>query len=132
MPKTINVTYSNGVKFNVTREGHTLVCDQPVAGGGADAGLSPVELLAASLATCAGYFVAKFLQARKLDCAGLSVDVDFDYADNPRRVGAFRMRMKLPPGVPEKYLDAVKRTIETCTVHNTLHVPPTIETELIF
>jgi len=53
-PGTVVVTASGGNPFTqqVTTAAHTLLVDEPVALGGADAGPNPYELLLASLGSC--------------------------------------------------------------------------------
>lgn len=50
----LTAEYLGGSKFAAEARGHRIICDQPVENGGADAGMTPPELLLASLATCAG------------------------------------------------------------------------------
>jgi len=54
---------------------HELVADYPLQTGVAAAGLKPMELLLASLATCAGSVVALLLDRMKQPVARLEVDV---------------------------------------------------------
>lgn len=129
MPKTITVTHENGVKLKIEREGHVLYSDQPPEENGNDEGLSPTEFLVVALAGCAGYFAVRFLQTRKLSTAGFKVDIDYEYADNPRRLGKFKMKLTLPQDFPEKYRKAIVKSVENCTVHNTLTHPPEITVE---
>ncbi len=90
-----------------------------------------MEFLAASIGACAGYFAVKFMTARDIDTGDFKIDVDYQYVDNPRRVGKFELKVTLPREFPEKYHQAVMRAIKTCTVHNTFEVPPDIDVELI-
>jgi len=48
----LTVTFRGGTKFHVTSGAHMAVADQPVEDGGIDAGTSPVDLFASSLASC--------------------------------------------------------------------------------
>jgi putative redox protein len=53
--------YLGGSKFEVAARGHRVICDQPFENGGSDEGMSPPELLLASLATCAAYYATQYL-----------------------------------------------------------------------
>ena len=59
--------YLNGKKFETMAGRHRIITDQPVAGGGTDAGPTPPELLLASLGACAGHYAVEYLHARSLD-----------------------------------------------------------------
>ena len=47
---------------------HRIICDQYVSDGGHgnDEGVTPPELLLASLGACAGHYAAEYLRARSL------------------------------------------------------------------
>src|ERR1700686_4627360 len=70
--------YLDGKKFETLIGGHRIVCDQPVSNGGTDAGVTPPELLLASLGACAGHYAAEYLRARSLSLTGLAVYVSAD------------------------------------------------------
>ena len=40
----LSVAYQGGTRYDVLTDRHRVVTDQPVEDGGADAGMSPVEL----------------------------------------------------------------------------------------
>ncbi|HOX47375.1 MAG TPA: OsmC family protein [Myxococcota bacterium] len=63
------------MKMTVGNGQHELVADYPLQTGVAAAGLKPMELLLASLATCAGSVVALLLDRMKQPVARLEVDV---------------------------------------------------------
>ena len=75
-----HVRFLDGVRFEAESRGHKLICDQPVVNGGADTGMTPPELLLASLATCAGFYAVQYLKARKLPEQGLNVKVTAEKA----------------------------------------------------
>ena len=92
----VNVRYLGNVKFEVWARGHRLICDQPTENGGTDSGVTPPEFLLASLATCAGYYVAEYLKTRGLPSADLQVRVTAEKAKNPARLGSFRIELTAP------------------------------------
>lgn len=63
------VTHVSGDRFAIQVRGHRLVVDQPVADGGQDAGPTPTELFAASLAACVGFYAERFLRRHDLEAA---------------------------------------------------------------
>ncbi len=122
----VRAQYITGSKFEVTARGHRVICDQPADNGGTDQGMTPPEFLLASLATCAAYYAAQYLQARDLPAENLGVTVHAKKAQQPARLGSFRIELT---GVE---LDAphqagLLRAVKACLIHNTLLGQPTIE-----
>ena len=65
--------------------------------------------------------------------AGLSVAVTAEFAmaaDRPARVGAVRLLITVPGGVPPQRTDALLAVASHCTVHNTLRQQPDVSIEL--
>lgn len=85
------ITWEDGVRFRVNARGHEIVCDQPAENGGADEGMTPLELLLASLGTCAAYYAAEYLRARSLPAADLTAAVSAEKAQGPTRLTSFRV-----------------------------------------
>ena len=89
-----------------------------------------LQMLATSLALCTVSVVLSYGETAGLDLAGFAVEVQWEYVDDPYRVGRYQMTLHLPEGLPSNRLGAIKRAAETCTVHHTLTHPPVIETQL--
>jgi uncharacterized OsmC-like protein len=119
--------YIGGVKFEVESRGHKVVCDQPPTNGGADAGMTPPELLLAALSTCAGFYAVQYLKTRNLPTAGVAVNVKAQKAAQPARVGSFQIEVSVPELEDERHREGVLRAVKSCLIHNTLLNPPSIE-----
>src|SRR5947209_2234410 len=85
------VKYVVGVRFEAQARGHRVLCDQPLANGGSNEGMSPPELMLASVATCAGYYALQYLLARKMSTADLTIQVAAEKAMQPARLGTVRI-----------------------------------------
>jgi len=126
----VTVRYAGGVEFRALARGHELICDQPADNGGADAGMTPPELLLASIATCAGFYAAQYLNTRKLSTEGLSIRVTAEKSvTRPVRLEQFRIMVDAPQ-VPEEHWQGLHRAIEGCLIHRTLAAPSAILIEL--
>ena len=121
--------FAGGAKFEVSARGHRVVCDQPPDNGGADEGMTPPEFLAASLATCAGFYAAQYLKTRGLAADGLRVRVIAEKALKPARLASFRIEVALPD-LDARHEEGVIRAVKACLIHNTLHAMPSIEIAL--
>lgn len=117
--------YLDGKSFETLIRGHRIVCDQPISEGGADLGVTPPELLLASLGACAGHYAAEYLRARSLALAGLAIYVSADKATQPARLASFRVDLDCP-AVGDKDRQGLVRAVRACLIHNTLTTSPTI------
>lgn len=126
----VQIRQIEGVKFSIKARTHTILCDQPQENGGADAGMTPPELLLASLGTCAAFYAAEYLRTRKLADSGLSVSVVAGKLKGPVRLGDFRIRVDCPIGLSDEQRDGLMRSVEHCLIKNTLLNPPQIEVSL--
>jgi putative redox protein len=130
-PGRITVGHVEGDAYAITARGHVVLTDQAVADGGTDAAATPTELLVASLASCVAFYTGRYLLRHGLDRAGLAVTAEFDMAaDRPARLGAVRLRITVPGGVPMQRTDALLAVASHCTVHNTLRQQPDVSIEL--
>jgi putative redox protein len=117
---SIVVTHRSGLQFTAAVGAHQLILDQSVAGGGEDAGPSPIDLLGAALGSCVALYVHKFLDARHLRTEGLRVEVIPQAARNPHRIARFDVRVIVPEDVPALYRPMIEAVARVCPVHNTL------------
>ena len=126
----ITITHEHGDRIAIRVRGHTLVTDQPISGGGDDAGPTPTELFVASLAACAGFYAERFLRRHGPD-AGLSITCDFAMStDRPSRVASVDLRIDVPGPLREDLREALLRAVDHCTVHNSLRTPPAVRIEI--
>ena len=126
----VQIRQIEGVKFSIKARTHTILCDQPQENGGADAGMTPPELLLASLGTCAAFYAAEYLRSRKLSDSGLSVSVAAEKLKGPARLGDFRIRVDCTIDLSDEQREGLMRSVEHCLIKNTLLNPPQIEVSL--
>ena len=122
----VRVQHLGEVRFEASTRGHRVVCDQPPANGGTDAGMTPPEFLLVSLGTCAGYYAVKYLEARKLPTEGLEVRVTAEKSVQPARLASFQIEV-IVPALDEAHEAGVLRAVKACLIHNTLLNAPAIE-----
>ena len=122
----VEVLYRAGVAFDAIARGHHVSCDQPVANGGADGGMSPPEFLLVSLGTCAGFYAAQYLKTRSLAADGLKIKVSAEKAMQPARLGHFRIELSVPELEPQ-HQAGILRAVKACLIHNTLLNTPAID-----
>jgi ribosomal protein S12 methylthiotransferase accessory factor len=123
----IQVSLDGGMKVTGRFHGHTVVTDQPREDGGGGAGPAPFDLFLASLATCAGFFVQRFCQARGIPSEGISIVQTSDWDEASHLVSRVRVEVRLPAAFPDKYRAAVVAAANQCTVKRHLQHPPQLE-----
>jgi putative redox protein len=126
----ISIKHENGLRVSAGVGQHKLVLDVPIDQGRTDAGPTPVELLAAALGACMAMHIAKYCKAARLPYEGFGVDLDFQLAKDPLRIGSLAADITPPPGFPEDRKDAIKRPVEQCTVKNTLKESTAVDVEI--
>ena len=122
----ILVEHLGGVQFEIKARQHQIVTDQPTENGGFDEGMTPLELLLASLGSCAGFYAAQYLRKNKLATEGTIVRVTAKKVKDPVRMDDFRIEVEVPAELTDKDLQGVRESIDHCLIHNTLLHPPTI------
>lgn len=126
----ITVTYEDGDRLRVEARGHEIFTDQPREDGGGDTAPTPTELFLSGLAACVAFYAERFLRRNGITPSGLKVSCEYEWAENPHRVGGIALAVEAP-GLPAGKRPAFERVIEHCTVHNTLARPPSITTRVV-
>jgi len=124
------VEHLGSVQFEITARQHHLVSDQPVEQGGFDEGMTPPELMLASLGSCAGFYAAQYLKKHKLATEGTRVRVTADKEKNPARLDNFRIEVEVQTELGKEHQAGVEEAVCHCLIHNTLLMPPKITLEV--
>lgn len=126
----LTVKHLDQVKFAIQTRSHTIICDQPTDNGGEDAGMTPPELLLASLGSCAAFYAVQYLKARNLGEKDVEVSVTAEKLKHPARIGNFRIHVSSPAVLTPEQTEGLMRSVHLCLIHNTLLSPPEIKIEL--
>ena len=127
----VTVDHLGAVQFEIKARQHSIACDQPPENGGYDEGMTPPELLLASLASCAGFYAAQYLRKFKLATEGTHVRVVADKVKDPvPRMDNFRIEIETPVDLSDQHRAGVERAVHQCLIHNTLLHPPKIAIEI--
>ena len=97
-----------------------------IASVNAEQSYSPFHMLAGALGTCTLSVMHAWATSASLNADDLAVEVHWTFAENPHRVDAIHLTLDWP-SLPEKRHEAAQRVAEKCTVHATLHHPPSIK-----
>ena len=126
----VTIKHLERVKFAIQARSHTIQCDQPIENDGDDTGMTPPELMLASLGSCAAFYAVQYLKARNLAETGVEVSVTADKLMQPPRLGNFKVNVICPVSLTEDQNAGILRAVHRCLIHNTLLAPPEILIEL--
>lgn len=120
----VEMSFPGGLEVNAEVKGFTVRTDQPEKVGGGGTAPAPFDLFLASLGTCAGLYVLQFCKKRDIDTSQLGVSMETIKDPETRRIATIRIDVRLPEGFPEKYIPAVRRAVDQCTVKRHILEPP--------
>jgi len=116
------ITFPGGKRVDAEIEGRSIPTDQPPSLGGEGSAPEPFALFAASIGTCAGFYVLSFCQSRGLPTSGIVLRERLRYQD--KTLAAVELDIELPDGFPERYREAVVRAADGCKVKRALDARP--------
>jgi ribosomal protein S12 methylthiotransferase accessory factor len=122
---TMHIAFPGGTEINAAYKGFVI----HTHGGGSSAP-TPFDLFLTALGSCAGYYALAFCRERALPTAGLALSLDFEPADDGKRLAGVRIAVELPGAFPAKYRAALLRAIDTCAVKRALEAPPHFESTI--
>jgi len=126
----VTVEHLGAVQFEIKSRQHTIASDQPQENGGYDEGMTPPELLLASLGSCAGFYAAQYLRKYKLATEGTKVRVKAEKVKDPPRIDDFQIEVESPVELTDEQRSGMERAVEHCLIHNTLLHPPKIRIQI--
>jgi len=127
----VTIDHLGAVQFEIKARQHTIISDQPAENAGFDEGMTPPELLLASLGSCAAFYAAQYLRKFKLATEGTRVRITADKVKDPTaRIDNFRIEIETPVELTDQHRAGVERAVHHCLIHNTLLRPPRIAIEI--
>ncbi|EIJ41962.1 putative redox protein, regulator of disulfide bond formation [Beggiatoa alba B18LD] len=122
----INVHFGEGLQVITEFDGFHVLADQPKDNGGQGTAPDPFSYFLSSLAACAGFFVLRFCQSRQLEIADIRLSLHSSRDPASHRLTDIAMTIHVPESFPQKYLSALVRATNECSVKKVLADPPTI------
>lgn len=113
----VSLEYNGHARFTAEARHHRVVLDQPAEDGSTDQGMSPAELLLASLGGCVGQYVAQYLTARSLSPKGLAIRVRTRPSSRALHLGEFAVEISVP-GLTDRQLRALEKSFPAGLVQN--------------
>lgn len=121
------IDFPGGARVDAHFDGLTVRTDQPPHAGGAGSAPTPFATFLASLGTCAGIYVLAFCQRRGIPTDGIRLVQTAHPDPVSGMIGRVTIEIRVPPGFPEEYHQALVRSAAQCAVKKHLEHPPEFE-----
>lgn len=126
---------------DVTSEGHTIVVDEPADSGGDDLGMSPMKLLAASLAACTTITLRMYVERKAWPVEVIDTRVSHYMTehdperegtpDRQGRVNVFSCEIEIEGDADDEQRQRMLTIAAHCPVHKILARESRIVSELV-
>jgi len=122
----LTVRHVNDLRFLATAGEHTVVVDAAPEDGGTGTALSAPQLFAAAVGACICEFVVNSCRLRGVSFERLSLEVEYEELERPRRVGVLGATIHLEPAPPEDVKRRLVGVARRATLVSTLTRPPEV------
>jgi putative redox protein len=112
-------TRAGTLRQSVRIRDHQVTIDEPADKGGDDAGPSPQELLAASLASCTAITMEMYARRKGWDVGDVEVSCDYSPAERGCPT-SFQLVMRFPDTLSDEQVERLRVIAAKCPVHRTL------------
>lgn len=123
----VTIEHLGSMQFEIRARSHSIISDQPAENFGHDEGMTPPELLLASLGSCAAFYAAQYLRKHRLATSGTRVRVTAEKVKDPARIENFRIEVAVAEELSDEHRAGVEEAVHHCLIHNTLLHPPKIK-----
>jgi putative redox protein len=127
----MKITFPGGLAVNAAFKDFTVTTDQGAEHGGGGTAPEPFDLFLVSLGTCSGLYALRFCQQRGIATQGLGLNLTTEKDPEWKRLALIRLEIELPDGFPEKYREALIRSVDQCAVKRHILAPPRFEVETV-
>jgi putative redox protein len=107
-----------GYEHEVEIREHRLIVDEPESRGGGDAGPSPTEILAGSLAACTAITIEMYADRKDWELGQIEVAVE--YRSSNKGSAKFGVKIKIPAELSGDQLERILVIAGRCPVHRAL------------
>lgn len=109
-------------------DGYEVITEAPLAQGGSGQYPPATRLVLAALINCKMSALGAFCVTRGIDTKNLRVDFSADFEKG--MYNALNLTVHVPSDFPEKYMNTIESTLDTCTVERIIRHFPAIDLEV--
>jgi len=121
------VQHVDGMRFLATADDHTVVVDAAPEDGGAGTAMSAPQMFAAALGACVLEFVVNSCRLHEISFERVSVELEYEELERPRRVGPLGVTLHIEPKPPDDVKRRLIGVARHATLVNTLRRPPEVD-----
>jgi putative redox protein len=129
MKATARRAGGEGFQHTVEMRTHHLTVDEPSEKGGTDEGPTPLELLAASLASCTAITVEMYAQRKGWEIGPVDVVVEYTPGESGEPT-KFDLELRLSDSTTEEQRERLRLVSRKCPVHRLLEGDVVVEDHL--
>lgn len=112
----MEITFPGGKRVDADYKGFTVRTDQSQRNGGEGTAPEPFDLFLASMGTCAGIYALTFCQTHDLPWQSMKLVQRTVKNPETKLIEKLEISIQVPEDFPKKYLSALVRSAELCTV----------------
>ena len=120
MKATARRSARTGYTHRVLVRQHELTVDEPLEDGGDDEGPSPLELLAASLASCTAITMELYAKRKGWELDLVEVECQYTLPADRGSPTHFELVIRLPDELTPEQIERLRVIATKCPVHRTL------------
>lgn len=124
MSQEIVVSFPKNLQVQAEYKNFIVKTDQPESEGGSNSAPTPFALFLASIGTCVGVYIAFFCKKRKIKYEDIKLRLRLEKKQETNVIQRFQIEITLPSDFPEKYRNALIKTVNQCTVKRTIEAQP--------
>jgi putative redox protein len=109
---------TEGFAHSVSVRDHVITADEPEPKGGTNTGPDPVELLAASLASCTAITLEMYAGRKGWELG--AVEVAVDYSSEAPGKARFEVLIRIPEALSDEQRERLRVIAGKCPVHRLL------------
>lgn len=131
---SISIEYTGGLHTNAVHgpSGAKIETDAPTDNQGKGEAFSPTDLVATALGTCIATTMAIVAERHGVELRGMTVQVQKEMADAPRRIGRLTTEVHIPLPADHPQRELLEKTALGCPVHRSLSVEMERPTEFFW
>ena len=127
MARDMKITFPGGKRVDAFYKGFHIKTDQPIYLGGEGSFAAPFDLFLVSIGTCSGIYVLSFCQNRNIPTEDLTLTMRTEKNRETKRIERISIDIELPAEFPEKYKNAIIKSVNGCSVKVHMEYAPVFE-----
>ena len=127
----IEVVFPGKKKVDIKVDDFIIKTDQSLKNGGDGSAPEPFDLFLSSICACAGVYAKIFCDKRDLNTEGMKLIQKITYSKEKKMLEKINLNLYVNEDFPEKYKQAIAKSMDYCTVKRQLHPDIKIEISII-